>query len=216
MIKLVILDVDDTLTLSEEVCFHIENEVAQSMGFAPMSRASHQKNWGVMLEIAVMDRFPGIDATEFMNRIGSYVEQYAKDGKLDVISTENMQTISTLRQMGKKIAILTSRTLSEIRHFMHETHSLSSSVEAFYHKDNSMYFKPDPRVFHQALSHFRVSPQEAVYVGDAVTDAIAAKAAGLHFIAVLESGLRKRLDFEDHAVDFFAQKFSDILAYIKK
>lgn len=214
MIKLVILDFDDTLCLTEETAFVVENEVAKSMGHAPMTRAAHQKNWGDLLEIAITERIPGIDAKEFMSRLGEYVKRFTENGALDSIRRENLRTLQMLRSKGKRIAILTSRSLPEVTHLMLPTHPLSAHVEQFYHRDNSRHFKPDPRAFEQALIDFAVNPEEAVYVGDAVTDAQAAKGAGLHFIAVLESGLRKRAEFEEEKVDFFAPKFTDITTYI--
>lgn len=44
MIKLVIIDFDDTLCLTEKACFKMENYVAQKMGFAPINREAHIKN----------------------------------------------------------------------------------------------------------------------------------------------------------------------------
>lgn len=216
MIKLVILDFDDTLCLTEEACFYLENEVAVEMGHAPMSRAAHKKNWGKLMELAIAERIPGIDAKDFMKRHSIRMNRLVSDGKFDTLSPSNLEALDALRGLGKKIAILTSRTFPEVRHMMHESHPLSKSVEKFYHKDNSKYLKPDPRVFEDALAHFGVSANEAVYVGDSPSDAVAAKGAGLHFIAVLESGLRERDEFANYQVDFFAQKFTDILTYIIK
>ena len=99
---------------------------------------------------------------------------------------------------------------------LHDYHPLSSRIEVFYHKDNSDYLKPDPRVFSQVLKHFSVKPKECAYVGDALSDAAAAKGAGMHFIAVLESGVHMEKDFTDYNVDFFAKKFVDITDYILK
>lgn len=192
----------------------MENEVAKDMGHPPMSRAAHQKNWGKLLELAIVERIPGIDANEFMNRLGGYVKRFTENGTLDAIRRENLRTLQALKLEGKRIGILTSRSLPEVTHLMQPTHPLSAHVEQFYHKDNSRYLKPDPRTFEQALADFAVRPEEVVYVGDAVTDAIAAKGAGLHFIAVLESGLHKRAEFEREKVDFFAPKFTDITTYI--
>lgn len=214
MIKLVLLDFDDTLCLTEETAFVVENEVAKSMGHAPMTRAVHQRNWGDLLEVAITERIPGIDAKEFMNRLGGYVKRFTDNGTLDAIRKENLRTLQTLRAKGKRIGILTSRSLPEITHLMLPSHPLSVHIEQFYHKDNSRHLKPDPRAFEQALEDFAVLPEEAVYVGDAVSDAVAANGAGLHFIAVLESGLRKRAEFEKQNVDFFAPKFTDITTYI--
>ncbi len=37
MIKLILVDFDDTLCLSEKACFHVENEIAAELGFSPMT-----------------------------------------------------------------------------------------------------------------------------------------------------------------------------------
>ena len=66
------------------------------------------------------------------------------------------------------------------------------------------------------MKFFNVKPIEVVYVGDSLGDANAAKKAGMHFIAVLESGIRTKNDFKQFPVDFFANKFTDILKYILK
>lgn len=132
----------------------------------------------------------------------------------NAVSEENLATLKALKKQGVKIAILTSRTLPEVKHFMRENHPLHAVLDGFYHRDNLQFLKPDPRVFNKALTDFQVTPQECVYIGDAVSDAVAAKGAGMHFIAVLESGLRKKEDFKNSNVDFFANTFSEILPYI--
>lgn len=55
-----------------------------------------------------------------------------------------------------------------------------------------------------------------MYVGDAISDAIASKGAGLHFIASLESGLRTRKDFADYNVDVFIDTFSEVVAAVSE
>lgn len=47
MIKAVIFDFDDTICLTEELCFHLENRIAQEMGYKPMTHEAHKKNWGM-------------------------------------------------------------------------------------------------------------------------------------------------------------------------
>jgi len=214
MFKLVIFDIDDTLCLTEEVAFRGENEVAVSMGFPPMSRETHQKNWGMPLKDAIVDRVPGINVDEFMNRIEKVIEDYVSRGILDSIIKENLGVLDKLKKSGKKLVIVTSRSFAETKHLLHQSHPLSKTVEAFYHRGNLQYLKPDPRVFNQAFTKFGVGAKECVYVGDSINDAIAAKDAGMHFIAVLESGLRTKEDFAGQKVDFFAAKFTDIADYI--
>lgn len=214
MIKLVIIDFDDTLSLTEEACFHLENETARQLGFPPMTREAHLRDWGKPVEQAIVDRIPGIDPKKFMQYHEQIHQQFIKEGKVDVISEENLKFLDSLKASGKKLAILTSRSLQETKHLLHEDHQLSDRIEKFYHKDNSAYLKPDPRVFDQILSDFDVSPHEAAYIGDSLSDAIATKAAGLHFIAVLESGLMREDDFKHLTVDFFATTLPEAFSYI--
>ncbi|MBA3724658.1 MAG: HAD family hydrolase [Candidatus Levybacteria bacterium] len=216
MIKLVIIDFDDTLCLTEKACFEMENHVAQNMGFPPMTRVAHIQNWGKPLEEAILERVPGIDTEIFMAEIEKIMPELMRSGKLDVISDINFRTLDKLRKLGYKIAILTSRTVMEVKHLLDEKHPLTAKIDAFYHKGNTEYRKPDPRVYDRALLHFNLKPQDAVYIGDNLSDAESAKNAGLHFIALLESELRSKENFKSVKVDYFANKFSDIVDYIIK
>jgi phosphoglycolate phosphatase-like HAD superfamily hydrolase len=68
----------------------------------------------------------------------------------------------------------------------------------------------------KALDHFGVKPEEAVYVGDAKADIMAAKSAGLVSIAVLTGALTREEAEEletDHIVDD-ATKVPEVLACI--
>lgn len=216
MIKLVIIDFDDTLCLTEEACFKVENYVAQKMGFVPMTREAHIKNWGHPLEEAILERVPGINAEIFMQEIEKALPEFIERGELDTITDINLQTLESIRAGGIKTAILTSRSLMEVKHLLDKDHPLTSRIDAFYHKGNTEFLKPDPKVFNKALKHFNVTPDEAVYIGDSLGDAASAKGAGLHFIALLESELRTREDFKSMPVDYFALKFNDIIEYVVK
>ncbi len=214
MIKVVIFDFDDTLCLTEEACFILENKIAEEMGFPPMTRKTHQKNWGKFLGDAIVERIPGIDPVEFLKRQEAFFSQYMSESGFDSVSAANLDVLDELKKAGKKLAILTNRSLAEAKHLMHEDHPLTKRLDFFYYKDILDYHKPDPRAFNQALKFFDVTPEECVYVGDSLGDGHAAKNAGMHFIAVLESGIRTKKDFIDIPEDYFAKKFTDILPYI--
>lgn len=218
MIKLVLLDFDDTLCLSEESCFHFENEVAQSLGYAPMSRQLHKSTWGQHLQEVITERIPGIDPLQFMKQFEERVPLAIAEGKFDYVPPENIKVLELIKDEGKKIGIVSSRSLIELQSIMDKTHPLSSRIDAYYHRDNLEHMKPDPRVFNKVLYEFDVMPIETVYVGDTLKDGFAAKNAGMDFIAVLESVLVSREAFKNAniAVDFFANKFIDILPYIQQ
>lgn len=216
MIKLVLLDFDDTLCLSEESCFHFENAVAKTMGFLPMNREIHKATWGQHLQESITERIPGIDSVEFMKRFAKQVPEAIAAGNFDNVPPQNLEILERIKKENKKIAIITSRSLIEVKAIMDSTHPLSGKIDKFYHRDNLDHMKPDPRVFNKALFEFDVMPIECVYVGDTLKDGFAAKNAGMDFIAVLESGLIPRYSFKNAniEVDYFAEKFTDILPYI--
>ncbi|MFH0772801.1 MAG: HAD family hydrolase [bacterium] len=216
MIKLVMIDFDDTLCLTEKAAFEIENHIANKMGFPPMDRKTHLRNWGKPIKEAIKERIPGINTDEFIVHWEKTLLEFVMRNEVDVISDNNYKVLDELKTFGLKLAILTSRTIGEVKHLIHISHPLAVRIDKFYHTGNSKYMKPDPRVFDKALHEFKVKPHEVVYVGDSLSDAVGAKAAGLHFIALLESKLRTRDDFKGLGVDFFADTFTQIINYIHK
>ncbi len=214
MIKLVAIDFDGTLSMTEEATFLIENKVATQMGHKPMTRSAHKKNWGVDLETAALQRFPGINVEEFIQKLYIAHEEAVAQGVADHVPLRNLNTLDALLSRNIKLALLTSRSIGEAKHLLHNLHPFNSRMEKFYYKENSDFLKPDPRVFIKVLRDFKLQPQEVVYVGDAVSDAVAAKGAGLHFVAVLESGVRVKNDFKGIPVDYFATTFVEAANYI--
>lgn len=61
--------------------------------------------------------------------------------------------------------------------------------------EDSKYNKPDPRVFSKPIKRLKLNPKEILYIGDSIFDYIAAKKAGLKFIAVT-TGSYKKVDFQ--------------------
>ncbi len=214
MIKAVVIDFDDTLCLTEAVCFDLENEVLRRMGREPMSREVHLRTWGKPLFDAITERSPGVDVDEFSNVYHQVIPEYTSSGRLDTISSENIAALDQLIKNGKQLMILTSRTHGELKHILEPTHQLAERIEAFYYKDNMEFHKPDPRAFKELLHHHFLEPGDCVYVGDSVSDADASNDAGLRFICSLESSLRTKEDFNGHRVDAFIKKFSDLPASV--
>ena len=151
-----------------------------------------------------------------MRLFDKMLPQAIKNGVMDAVPATNLAVLDKLKEAGKKIAIVTSRSYIEVKPMISLDHPLGSRIDAFYHRDNSDHLKPDPRVFNKALYEFDVTPNEAVYVGNALKDGFAAKGADLYFVAVLESGLVSKQDFANVNinVDFYADKFTDSLDFI--
>lgn len=214
-IKAVILDLDDTLCLTEAACFEMENTVLQNMGRAPMSRQLHQDTWGKPLFEVIPKRSPGVDIVAFRAAYVPIIAEFTSSGKLDAIPEQNLTALDQLTKLGKQLVVLTSRTHDELKHMLDPIHPLASRVAHYYHKDNMQYHKPDPRAFDHIEREHGWKPDECVYVGDSVGDAAAATGGGLHFVASLESGLRAREDFSAYNVDAFINTFPEIVEAVK-
>lgn len=214
MIKAIVLDLDDTLCLTEAVCFEMENEVLGKIGHPPMSREMHVETWGKPLFDVIATRSPGVNVDEFRDAYNPIIAQYTATGKLDSIPAENYRAMDRLIELGKTLMVLTSRTHSELQHLLEPDHMLANRVKTFYYRDNMDFHKPDPRAFDGLMADEGLSPAQCLYVGDSLGDAEAAKKAGLYFVASLESGLRVREDFDDLPVDAFISRFPDIVEVV--
>ena len=214
MIKAVIIDFDDTLCLTEEACFNLENQALKRMGRATMSRDIHKQTWGQQLFEAIKIRSPGVDVETFRQILTGLIPEWTATGRLDAITPESFAALDALADQGRELFILTSRTHKEAEHLIAADHELSGRIKAFYYRDNMQYHKPDPRAFDILLKDHGFTKDECVYVGDSPSDAEAAKKAHMHFIASLESGVRTKNDFAPYAVDRFIARFSDLPAAI--
>ncbi|QQS18867.1 HAD family hydrolase [Candidatus Saccharibacteria bacterium] len=145
-IKAVINDIDGNLTLTEEACWHLENEVYAQLGVAPIDRALHKQTWGMKLDDALSIRSAGkIDAVTFWRLFSPLYDTYVTTGRLDSITPENMSVLRELHEMGLVNMLLTSRIAAEMTHYLVPSHALYEYVDAVYYKDNMEYHKPDPR-----------------------------------------------------------------------
>ncbi|MCW3842285.1 HAD hydrolase-like protein [Micromonospora yasonensis] len=216
MIEAVVVDVDDTLCLTEAVCFELENEVLAALGREPMSRAVHLATWGEPLLDAMPKRSPGLDVGRFDTAYRQVLRQYVRDGRLDVIAPENLRTLDQFVEAGRALLLLTSRTEAEVDHLLAPDHVLAERVSAVYHAGNTRFGKPDPRVFDELLAATGLAPRQCVYVGDSPGDALAAGGAGLHFIACLQSGVRRREDFDARHVSAFIQTFPELVDAVRQ
>ena len=216
MIKLVIVDFDDTLCLTEDATYLMESRIGIEMGMPLMDREIHKETFGKPIEEIISIRIPGIDVSEFMRRLEIAIPEYIDKGILDNVSDKNLKTLLNIKSKGKIIGMLTGRNLFELKHLIAKENPLSDIFSLSQYKDNSKYQKPDPRVFDIFFSTFNVKPQETIYIGDSINDGVASNGAGIHFLASLESKNRNEDDFKDINVEYFVNKFTELEEIINK
>ncbi|GLY05370.1 MULTISPECIES: HAD hydrolase-like protein [Actinoplanes] len=215
MVKAVIVDVDDTLCLTEAASFALENDVLARMGRPPMSRAVHLSTWGEVLLDAMPHRSPGLDLDRFAALFPIAHQEYLADGRLDVIPPENLAALDRFVLAGRTVMLLSSRTEVEIEHLLAADHVLAGRVTGAYHQGNSRFRKPDPRAFDELLAETGLAPGDCVYVGDSPGDAVAAGGAGIRFIACLQSGVRRLDEFDPIHVTAAVETFPEIVDVIE-
>ncbi|NUR91909.1 MAG: HAD family hydrolase [Nonomuraea sp.] len=205
-----VIDVDDTLCLTEAACFELENDVLARIGRPPMSREVHLATWGQSLHEAMPRRSPGLDLDAYLAVHPVVLREYVTAGRMDVVTPANLATLEELAAAGREVMLLTSRTEAEVEHLLAPGHVLDGRLSAVYHAGNVRFCKPDPRAFDELLAATGLDPRQCLYVGDSPTDAQAANGAGLRFVACMESGIRRPADFGAHRVDAFIDTFADL------
>ena len=214
MIRAVIVDVDDTLCLTEAASFELENDVLALLGRPPMTREVHLRTWGEPLLEAMPHRSPGLDLDRFAELFPTVHQQYLADGRLDVIPPENLRALDRLVADGRSVLLLTSRAEAEVRHLLEPDHALAGRIAGAYHQGNTRFRKPDPRAFDELIAQTGHRPEQCVYVGDSPGDALAAGGAGIRFVACLQSGVRRLDEFDPRYVTAAVDTFPEILPVI--
>ncbi|MCY1137248.1 HAD hydrolase-like protein [Actinoplanes sp. Pm04-4] len=209
-----IVDVDDTLCLTEAGSFELVNDVLARMGRPPMSRAVHKSTWGEVLLDAMPVRSPGVDLERFAEVFPGVLREYLAAGRLDVVPPENLEALDKLVLGGRTVLLLTSRAEAEVEHMLAPDHVLAGRVSGAYHQGNTRFRKPDPRAFDELLAETGFTPAECVYVGDSPGDAVAAGGAGIRFIACLQSGVRRLDEFDQRHVTAVIETFPGLPAAV--
>lgn len=105
---------------------------------------------------------------------------------------------SVLDVLGQryKLGIVTSLSREVLLHSLRHLEWRESRFCALVAEGEAVAHKPDPRVFEPAMMSLAgVSRGEVLYVGDAVTDALAAQGAGIQFVGIARDLVRRK-EFE--------------------
>ena len=104
--------------------------------------------------------------------------------------------LTRLRTANLRTGIVTTKLNRRIRSILAANH-MAELFDVIVGADDVAKTKPDPEGLLLALARLRVSSASAIYIGDHVIDAQAARGAGVPFIAVL-TGKHSRAVFESY------------------
>jgi len=181
MIKAVIFDIDGVLLDSMEANIAFFQDLLQSAGYRKPSRKIIKENFHLTMIEMIKALLPRASEKEILRawNMGKTTDRkkYRELSKIPDRSAETIRKLSRKYRLG----IVTGRIRAGVDSFFDvcKTRKYFSAVACFEDYEKP---KPDAEPLLCALKKLGTKPEEAVYVGDAIIDMQAAKAAGTHFI----------------------------------
>jgi pyrophosphatase PpaX len=99
-----------------------------------------------------------------------------------------LEVLRRLKDEGRRLGIVTSKRRATVE-LAFAVLPLRHYFDAVVTADDAKRHKPHPDPLLEALDRLDARPEQAVYVGDAPFDVAAAKAAGVHAVAVAWGGM---------------------------
>ena len=125
-----------------------------------------------------------------------------------------MVVLDTLVGEGRRLGIVTAKGAATIRLAFDVLPELERYFDVVVSADDTTLHKPHPEPVLAALERLDAEPEHAAYVGDSPYDVRAAKAAGVHSVAVLWGGIHGRDHLEAEAPDALVETPEELLAHL--
>ena len=121
------------------------------------------------------------------------------------------EALTTLRNAGHSLQVVTVRSLGSarlvVRHF-----GLDPFFDAVHGPDRSVRSGDKADLVRVALEHAGADPRDTIMIGDRADDVRAARANGVHAVAV-RWGYGADDELRDAAPDYFVETIDDLVAY---
>jgi pyrophosphatase PpaX len=119
--------------------------------------------------------------------------------------------LTTLKEQGRRLGVVTAKRQETVR-LAFSYLPLEQFFDVVVGSDDTERHKPDPAPLEHALGLLGATRDEAVYVGDSPFDIRAAKAAGIHSIAVSWGRIHPRERLEAEEPDVVVDTPEELLA----
>ena len=180
--RLVIFDMDGTLTDSSQVIANAINHVRGRLGLPPMEPE----------KIVSRINDPHLNAAEYFYETERFeprheswfAEYYSANHHRELLLYEGIRDLLTwLKERGCLLAVATNAyrrsTLETLEHL-----GIRPFFDALASYDEVARGKPAPDMLWKILKELDCRPEEALFVGDGERDLLAAEAAGIDFVLV--------------------------------
>ncbi len=206
--KAILFDFDETLVEAMNVKWKQHQATAKQFYDHELTEETIRQHWGMPFEPMIQLFYANKDTVENMkDNYHSLDDQYPKYPFIDTIPV-----LSYLQSHSYWTGIITSMTKESIVKDMKECAMPYEKLNLIQGSTDSLFHKPDPRVFDAALSLLKklhILPNHILYVGDDIRDMKAAQGAGIHFIAI-PNGLTPKEEFIKNGAQCIAS-LSDLI-----
>jgi pyrophosphatase PpaX len=118
-----------------------------------------------------------------------------------------------LREEGRRLGVVTAKRAATIQ-LAFDVLPIAHYFDAVVGSDDTDRHKPNPDPILRALELLDARPEEAAYVGDSPFDVRAAKAAGVHAIAVTWGGIHARERLAAERPDALVDTCEELLGHL--
>jgi phosphoglycolate phosphatase-like HAD superfamily hydrolase len=209
--RAVLFDVDDTLLKTHEAKWRQHKYVAKTYYGHELTDAELAQHWGKPFDELVMQTARGAGTpeerrTNYLRHELEFPKEYHDDA---------LETIRALHAAGLVLGLVTSMRLDGS---MIDFRNLNMPLDRFdvvQGSEATEYHKPDPRVFAPALQALAVRgiTDGILYVGDALSDYLAARDAGLAFVG-LTHGFVNEAAFRQSGAEAVFHDLKSVKEYI--
>ena len=127
---------------------------------------------------------------------------------------EVVEVLPRLRAEGHRLGIVTAKRHASVQLAFNRLPGLEANFEVVIGAEDTAQHKPDPAPLLAALERLDAAPREAAYVGDSPFDVRAAKAAGIHAVAVAWGGIHGPEALEREQPDALVRHAEELLAVL--
>lgn len=204
--KLIILDFDGTLADTAAVIVNTMHASIRELGLPSRSDEECAAMIGLRLIDIPPALFPGlgVDCELYARTYRRLFHSYNTDEAVKLYPNV-LETLTELKKLGHILTIASSRSHASLAEYV-ERLGLSELISYVLGADDVIKGKPDPEPVNRTLDKFRISPEEAMVVGDAIFDIQMGKNAGARTCGVsYGNGSRESLSDADFIIDDFSE-----------
>jgi pyrophosphatase PpaX len=127
---------------------------------------------------------------------------------------EVVEVLPRLRAEGRRLGIVTAKRHASVQLAFERLPGLEANFDVVVGAEDTSRHKPDPEPLLAALQRLDAVPDDAAYVGDSPFDIRAAKAAGVHAVAVAWGGIHGTDVLEQERPDALVRHAEELLAVL--